>query len=144
MISEKNSNFIKNSNSDFNLKFWSKVDKYNLKTAFSSNFPTLPLFFQLCPDFYVLSIRKVTISKPLMMESWNFHRLFRIILYIDDLHFGNHSWKNDCAELKIVWHFEICLTFHKGACHFLTVKDGKLKFSQIIQNNTIHWWFALR
>ena len=37
------------------------------------------------------------------------------------------SWK--MFDISILF-----LTFHKGALHFLTVKDGKLKFSQIMQN----------
>ena len=93
---------IKFSNFEFYFKFWKKLDEYNQKTMFFSIFPTLRLFFQLCSNFYVLRIWKITISKPLMMESWNFHRLFSMIIYIDDLHFRNHSWKNDCTELEKV------------------------------------------
>ena len=79
----------------------------------------------------------LAISKLLVMESWNFHRLFSIIIYIDDLHFRNHSWKNDCTELEKVQDFVLFLTFHKGAHHFLFIKDEKLKFSQIMQKREI-------
>ena len=105
MISEKKSKLSNFSNFEFYFKFWKKLDMYNQKTMFFSIFPTLRLFFQLCSNFYVLRIWKITISKPLMMESWNFHRLFSMIIYIDDLHFRNHSWKNDCTELENVCFF---------------------------------------
>ena len=99
---QKKSKLSNFSNFEFYFKFWEKLDEYNQKTMFFSIFPTLRLFFQLCSNFYVLRIWKITISKPLMMESWNFHRLFSMIIYIDDLHFRNHSWKNDCTELEKV------------------------------------------
>ena len=99
---QKKSKLSNFSNFEFYFKFWKKLYEYNQKTMFFSNFPTLRLFFQLCSNFYVLRIWKITISKPLMMESWNFHRLFSMIIYIDDLHFRNHSWKNDCRELEKV------------------------------------------
>ena len=52
--------------------------------------------------FFWPSTNEFTISSPLKMESWNFHRLFKISIHIDDLHFCNHSWKNDSTELEKV------------------------------------------
>ena len=83
--------------------------------------------------FFWPSTKELTISQPLKMESWNFHRLCRLGTCFYNLYFPNHSWKNDCAELEKVWHFALFLTFHKWLHHFLTVKDGKLKFSQNMQ-----------
>ena len=66
---QKKSKLSNFSNFEFYFKFWEKLDEYNQKTMFFSIFPTLRLFFQLCSNFYVLRIWKITISKPLMMES---------------------------------------------------------------------------
>ena len=71
----------------------------------------------------------LAISEPFKMKSWNFQRLYRVKRYIDNLYFGNHSWKNDWAELEIVI-FLYFFTIHTRSCHFWTVQDGKLKFSQ--------------
>ena len=89
--------------------------------------------------FFWPSTKGLTISYSLKMKSSNFHRLCRRGKYFYNLHFFKHTWKNDCAELEKVKHFTLLLTFHKGAHHFLTVKDWKLKFSQNIQikNNLI-------
>ena len=84
MISEEKRNLSNFSNSDFNFQFWKKMDYHNLRAVFLSIFLTLPLFFRLCQDFYVLSIWNVTISKPFTMEGRNFHWLWRRILLIED------------------------------------------------------------
>ena len=94
--------------------------------------------------FFWPSTKGLTISYSLKMKSSNFHRLCRRGKYFYNLHFFNHTWKNDCAELEKVKHFTLLLTFHKGAHHFLTVKDWKLKFSQIMQIKEIIWQFELR
>ena len=65
------------------------------------------------------------------MKSWNFHRLQRARWYIDNLYFGNHSWKK--KWLSRVGNDKICcifLTIHTRFHHFWTIQDGKLKCSQ--------------
>ena len=44
----------------------------------------------------------LAISEPFKIKSWNFQRLHIVKRYIDNLYFGNHSWKNDWAELEII------------------------------------------
>ena len=71
---QKLSNFI---NPDFKLQFWWKLGYSHLKTRFLPIFPTLHLFFQLCSDLHVLHLPTQNIAQPFMVESWNFHRLYR-------------------------------------------------------------------
>ena len=73
----------------------------------------------------------LAISEPFKIKSWNFQRLHIVKRYIDNLYFGNHSWKNDWAELEIVIVLYF-FTIHTRSCHFWTVQDGKLKFSQFM------------
>ena len=44
----------------------------------------------------------LAISEPFKIKSWNFQRLHIVKRYIDNLYFGNHSWKNYWAELEII------------------------------------------
>ena len=65
------------------------------------------------------------------MKNWNFHRLQRARWYIDNLYFGNHSWKkNGWAELEMIRFVVFFLTIHTRFHHFWTIQDGKLKCSQ--------------